>query len=171
MTKALLALGTNLGDRPKYLQLAVDGFGRRVQKVSKIYETPSWPAGYQAPSYLNAAILVEDPNINPKDWLNMALDLEQKAGRVRNPADQNAPRTLDVDVIMVWDDQGQPVISDNPKLILPHPRAHLRAFVLKPWHDVQPDGELPGYGSVKGVLEAPEVLADLGQIKPWPDSL
>ena len=81
------------------------------------------------------------------------------AGRVRDPDRRFGPRTLDVDVIAVWADDGTPVISDDPELTLPHPRAHLRAFVLRPWIDIQPYARLPGHGWLTDLLNA-EPLAD-----------
>ena len=61
-------------------------------------------------------------------------------------------------MIAVWDDDDQPVLSDDPELTLPHPRAHQRAFVLRPWIDIQPYGQLPGHGWLTDLLNAP-VLA------------
>jgi 2-amino-4-hydroxy-6-hydroxymethyldihydropteridine diphosphokinase len=60
----------------------------------------------------------------------------------------NAPRTLDVDIIVVGDR-----ISEDPSLILPHPRAHQRGFVLRPWADIEPDAEIPGRGPIRELLE------------------
>ena len=68
---------------------------------------------------------------------------------------RNAPRTLDVDLIVVGDRR-----ADDDQLQLPHPRAHERAFVLRPWHDVEPDAEIPGVGSVEELLETPRRLRD-----------
>jgi 2-amino-4-hydroxy-6-hydroxymethyldihydropteridine diphosphokinase len=62
------------------------------------------------------------------------------------------PRTLDVDVVTVTRDDGTPVLSDDPELTLPHPRAHLRAFVLVPWLSLEPAAELPGHGRVADLV-------------------
>jgi 2-amino-4-hydroxy-6-hydroxymethyldihydropteridine diphosphokinase len=74
-----------------------------------------------------------------------------------------------VDVIAVRDGDGQPVVSDDPELTLPHPRAHLRAFVLRPWIDIQPYGQLPGHGWLTDLLRTEPVAADLAGIHPRTD--
>ena len=83
----------------------------------------------------------------PRDLLGAAHRIEADFGRVR--AERFGPRTLDIDLI---DYAGQ--VSDEDELTLPHPRAHERAFVLAPWHDVDPDAELPGRGPVARLLAA-----------------
>jgi 2-amino-4-hydroxy-6-hydroxymethyldihydropteridine diphosphokinase len=163
MSKALLALGSNVGDRLGYLRSAVTELGEIVIKTSHIYETPPWPPGEDSPMYLNAVIMVDEPGINAQSWLKKAAQLEKTAGRKRNASRQYAPRTLDVDVLMVWDESDHPIFLNEPELTLPHPRAYLRAFVLRPWLDVQPDGELPGYGLIKDLLQNKPVVTDLSQ--------
>jgi 2-amino-4-hydroxy-6-hydroxymethyldihydropteridine diphosphokinase len=173
MTRAVLSLGSNLGDRLGHLREAVAGLGETVVVVSGVYETPPWPPGDDAPSYLNAAALVADAGTDPRRWLACARELERAAGRQRHPeatpARRYAPRTLDIDVIMVWDEADQPVISDDPELTLPHPRAHLRAFVLRPWIDIQPYARLPGHGALTDLLRTDPVATDLAAIRPRPD--
>jgi 2-amino-4-hydroxy-6-hydroxymethyldihydropteridine diphosphokinase len=91
----------------------------------------------------------------PRDaagWLARAHELEQAAGRTREV--RWGPRTLDVDVITVTGDDGVPVVSDDPALTLPHPRAHERAFVLVPWAALDPTADLPGRGRVADLLAA-----------------
>ena len=85
-------------------------------------------------------------------WLARAHELEEAAGRTREV--RWGPRTLDVDVVMVTEDDGTPVVSDDPGLTLPHPRAHERAFVLLPWATLDPGAELPGRGRVADLLAA-----------------
>lgn len=169
MTTAVLALGSNLGDRFGYLREAVAGLGDRVLVVSGVYETPPWPPGAESPAYLNAALLVADAGTGAYDWLACGRGLELAAGRERPPGHRYPPRTLDVDVIMVWDDADQPVRCDEPELTLPHPRAHLRAFVLRPWLDIQPYAVLPGHGSLGDLLRSDPVAADLAEVCPRPD--
>jgi 2-amino-4-hydroxy-6-hydroxymethyldihydropteridine diphosphokinase len=169
VTRAVLSLGSNLGDRLGHLRRAVIGLGETVLVVSGVYETPPWPAGEDAPPYLNAAVLVADAGTDPRRWLDRARELEQAAGRDLDPQRRYAPRTLDIDVIMVWDDADQPVISGDPELTLPHPRAHLRAFVLRPWIDIQPYARLPGHGPLTDLLRTEPVAADLPAIRPRPD--
>ena len=91
----------------------------------------------------------------PRDasgWLARAHELEQAAGRTREV--RWGPRTLDVDVVTVTEDDGTPVLSDDPRLTLPHPRAHERAFVLLPWSTLEPAAVLPGKGRVADLLAA-----------------
>jgi 2-amino-4-hydroxy-6-hydroxymethyldihydropteridine diphosphokinase len=88
---------------------------------------------------------------------------------VRDPDRRFGPRTLDVDVIAVWGDDDEPVVSDDPELTLPHPRAHLRAFVLRPWIDIQPYGRLPGHGSLTDLVQADPVIGDVHEMRPRPD--
>ncbi len=139
----MLSLGSNMGDRLGYLQSTVDGLRNLLVAVSPVYETEAFGTEPQEP-YLNAVLLAEG-EVGPDGWLEQAAALEQAAGRVRTR--RWAPRTLDVDVIAVDD-----VISDDPRLTLPHPRAYERAFVLVPWLDVEPAATLPGHGRVRGLL-------------------
>ena len=113
--------------------------------------------------------MVVDPAAAPHDWLERARAAEAAAGRVRDPERRFGPRTLDVDVIAVWDGDDRPVLSDDEELTLPHPRAHERAFVLRPWIDLQPYGQLPGHGWLTDLLNAPGLAADLAGMTPRPD--
>jgi 2-amino-4-hydroxy-6-hydroxymethyldihydropteridine diphosphokinase len=151
VTRAVLSLGANLGDRAGVLRaaltaLADDGLIAR----SMLYETPPW-GPVEQPPYLNAVAIVRGPR-DAAGWLARAHELEQAAGRTREV--RWGPRTLDVDVITVTGDDGVPVVSDDPVLTLPHPRAHERAFVLVPWAALDPTAELPGRGRVADLLAA-----------------
>lgn len=168
MTRAVLSLGSNLGDRAAHLRAAVAGLGAALRVASGVYETPPWGDEDQPP-YLNAVVIVEDPDAGPRDWLDRARALERAAGRVRDPDRRFGPRSLDVDVIGVWTGDGEPVLSDDPELTLPHPRAHLRAFVLRPWIDVEPYGRLPGHGWVTDLLTSGPAAADVGGVRARPD--
>ena len=168
MSRAVLSLGSNLGDRYRHLQRAVQQLGESVVLVSGIYETPPWGDADQ-PAYLNAVLLAVDPAAAPHDWLDRARACEAAAGRVRDPERRFGPRTLDVDVIAVWDADDQPVLSDDPELTLPHPRAHQRAFVLRSWIDIQPYGQLPGHGWLTDLLNDPALAGDLAGMTPRPD--
>jgi 2-amino-4-hydroxy-6-hydroxymethyldihydropteridine diphosphokinase len=168
MSRAVLSLGSNLGDRLAHLRAAVALLGGCVREVSGVYETPPWGDPDQ-PSYLNAVILVEDPAAVPHDWLERARACEAAEGRERDPARRFGPRTLDVDVITVHDADGRPVTSDDPELTLPHPRAHLRAFVLRPWLDLRSAGDLPGHGRPADLLAAPGLAADVAAVTSRPD--
>lgn len=168
MTVAVLALGSNLGEREAHLRAAVRSLSDVLRVVSGVYETPPWGDPDQ-PEYLNAAVIAEHPSADPRYWLDRARELEERAGRVRDPQRRFGPRTLDVDVIAVRDDAGEPVISTDPDLVLPHPRAHLRAFVLRPWVDIEPYAALPGHGWVSDLLRAEPVAAELSTLRPRPD--
>ncbi|KOX35442.1 MULTISPECIES: 2-amino-4-hydroxy-6-hydroxymethyldihydropteridine diphosphokinase [unclassified Streptomyces] len=148
---AVLALGANLGNRLETLQGAVDALadtpGLRVKAVSPVYETEPWGVdpGSQ-PSYFNAVALVKT-TLPPSSLLERAHAVEEAFHRVRE--ERWGPRTIDVDIVAYAD-----VVSDDPVLTLPHPRAHQRAFVLAPWHDVDPEAQLPGHGPVTGLLSS-----------------
>jgi 2-amino-4-hydroxy-6-hydroxymethyldihydropteridine diphosphokinase len=151
VSRAVLSLGANLGDRAAVLGAAItalqdDGLVAR----SVLYETPPWGPVDQPP-YLNAIAIAEGPR-DAAGWLARAHELEQAAGRTREV--RWGPRTLDVDVVTVTGDDGAPVVSDDPELTLPHPRAHQRAFVLVPWVALDPAAELPGHGRVADLLAA-----------------
>lgn len=144
MTRAVLSIGSNLGDRLAHLQSAVDGLADVLVAVSPVYETAPWGVVDQ-PDFLNAVLVVDAPDVDPHGWLERGQALERAAGRVR---DQRwGPRTLDVDVVTVDD-----VRSDDPDLILPHPGAHERATVLVPWFDVDQTAAVPGRGPVAELL-------------------
>ena len=168
MTRAVLSVGSNLGDRIAHLRGAVSALRDVLLISSGVYETPPWGDADQ-PAYLNAVLLVDDPAATPRDWLDRARAIEAAAGRVRDPARRFGPRSLDVDVIVVWDATGEPVLSDDPELTLPHPRAHLRAFVLRPWIDIQPYGELPGHGWLTDLLNAEPMATDALDLRPRAD--
>jgi 2-amino-4-hydroxy-6-hydroxymethyldihydropteridine diphosphokinase len=146
MTRAVLSLGSNLGDRLAYLRLAVAGFSDVLEKASPVYETAPWGVADQ-PDFLNAILIVSSPEIDEWGWLRRGQALETEAGRVREQ--RWGPRTLDVDVVMV-----EGVTSDHPDLLLPHPGAPTRATVLIPWLAIAPDAELPGHGKVATLLAA-----------------
>ncbi|MEV6412008.1 2-amino-4-hydroxy-6-hydroxymethyldihydropteridine diphosphokinase [Kribbella sp. NPDC051718] len=165
MTRAVLALGSNLGDQEANLRKALDGLGDHLVKVSGSYWTPPWGDPDQ-PEYLNAVALV-DGDVSADGWLELAHELEQAGGRVRDPARRFGPRTLDVDVIAVWDGDEQ-LTQDDPVLTLPHPRAHLRAFVLVPLAEIAPDVTLAGHGPITDLLKTTEVAADVPTVRPGP---
>ncbi|MFL0277767.1 2-amino-4-hydroxy-6-hydroxymethyldihydropteridine diphosphokinase [Mycobacterium sp. SMC-19] len=151
MSRAVLSVGSNLGDRLALLQSAVDGLGRAVRAVSGVYETQAWGGVEQGP-FLNAVLIVDDPAADAHGWLRRAHELEQAAERVRTQ--RWGPRTLDVDVISCHDGTGgTEVLSDDEQLTLPHPRAHLRAFVLVPWLSVEPQARLTVGGRPRAVTE------------------
>ncbi|MEV5340235.1 2-amino-4-hydroxy-6-hydroxymethyldihydropteridine diphosphokinase [Streptomyces sp. NPDC052676] len=149
--RAVLSLGSNLGNRLETLQGAIDALedtpGVRIKAVSPVYETEPWGVepGSQ-PSYFNAVVVLKT-TLPPSSLLERAHAVEEAFHRVRD--ERWGARTLDVDIVSY-----DGVVSDDPRLTLPHPRAHERAFVLAPWHDVDPDAQLPGRGSVADLLGA-----------------
>ncbi|ORV86121.1 2-amino-4-hydroxy-6-hydroxymethyldihydropteridine pyrophosphokinase [Mycobacterium interjectum] len=149
MTRVVLSIGSNLGDRLARLQSVVDGLGEAVVAVSPVYETDPWGRVEQAP-FLNAALIAQDPACDGHGWLRRAQQFERAAGRVRG--ERWGPRTLDVDLIACYGDTE--VIVREPELTLPHPLAHLRAFVMVPWLAIEPDAELT-------VAEGPRPVAQL----------
>ena len=152
MSHAVLSIGSNLGDRLGHLQSVVTGLGPRVTAISRVYETAPWGDPGQD-DFLNAVLVVDDPVLGAWEWLGLGERFERVAGRIRNSAAPNGPRTLDVDIIAC---DGQR--SDHPRLTLPHPRAHQRAFVLIPWLEAEPKALL----EVDGVrYKLPALLARL----------
>ncbi|SOD63109.1 2-amino-4-hydroxy-6-hydroxymethyldihydropteridinediphosphokinase [Streptomyces zhaozhouensis] len=147
--RAVLSLGANMGNRLENLQGAVDALedtpGVRVKAVSRIYETrPLGVAEGEQSDYFNAVVLVKT-TLPPSSLLERAQAIEEAFERVRDL--RWGPRTLDVDIVSY-----QGVVSADPALTLPHPRAHERAFVLVPWHDVDPGAEVPGHGPLRELL-------------------
>ncbi|WP_330297853.1 2-amino-4-hydroxy-6-hydroxymethyldihydropteridine diphosphokinase [Streptomyces sp. NBC_00503] len=148
---AVVALGANLGNRLETLQGAIDALGDtpglRVKTVSPVYETAPWGVdpGSQ-PSYFNAVIAVKT-TLPPGSLLERGHAIEEAFDRVRE--ERWGPRTIDVDIIAYAD-----VVSADPDLTLPHPRAHQRAFVLAPWNDIDPEAQIPGHGPVAELLAA-----------------
>ncbi|NBM19051.1 2-amino-4-hydroxy-6-hydroxymethyldihydropteridine diphosphokinase [Streptomyces sp. GC420] len=147
--RAVISLGSNLGNRLETLQGAIDALedtpGVRVKAVSPVYETEPWGVepGSQ-PSYFNAVAAVKT-TLPPDSLLERAHAIEEAFHRVRE--ERWGPRTIDVDIVSYAD-----VVSDDPVLTLPHPRAHERAFVLVPWYDVEPEALLPGRGPIAELL-------------------
>ena len=132
MRRAFLALGSNLGDRARYLAEAIAGIPD-VVAVSPVYETgPVGGSTSQGP-YLNAVVELAT-ELSPRQLLEVCRRLEAGAQRVRDPNDRYGPRTLDVDVLLVGD-----LTVDEPDLQVPHPRMWERGFVLIPLADLAPD--------------------------------
>jgi len=133
VTRAYFGIGSNLGDRLAYLQLAVDELaaadGVTVVGVSPVYETAP-VGGPEQPDYLNAVVAV-DTTLTAHELLDVAHAVETEAERVRTV--RWGPRTLDVDVLLVGDER-----VDDPDLVVPHPRMAERAFVVVPLADLDP---------------------------------
>ncbi|MGV8875391.1 MAG: 2-amino-4-hydroxy-6-hydroxymethyldihydropteridine diphosphokinase [Rhodococcus sp. (in: high G+C Gram-positive bacteria)] len=134
MTRAVLSIGSNVGDSLGHLRSVTAELGSRVVACSPVYRSAPW-GGVEQQDFLNAVVVAEDDAYDAWQWLRVGQGLEEAADRVR--VQRWGPRSLDVDVV-VCDD----VVSEDPRLILPHPRAHERAFVLLPWLDIEPDATL-----------------------------
>ncbi len=146
--QAVLALGSNLGERLNRLQSAVaaleDTPEVTIVAISSVYETEPVDTPPGSGKFLNAVVLI-DTTLTVHTLLDRALAIEDAFGRERS--EKGAPRTLDVDLLVV----GQRVCDDE-QLKLPHPRAHERGFVLVPWLEIDPEGEIPGKGFVADLI-------------------
>ena len=149
MHTAFIGLGSNLANPSSQVSQAMqamDGLAEvRVLAKSSLYR--SAPVGYlDQPDFINAVVKIET-TLAPFALLQVLLDLEQENGRTREF--QNAPRTLDLDVLLYDDLQ-----HHEHGLTVPHPQMHKRAFVLQPLLEIAPDCMIPGVGAaVKAMLE------------------
>jgi 2-amino-4-hydroxy-6-hydroxymethyldihydropteridine diphosphokinase len=148
--RVVVALGSNLGERLTSLQGAVDALADTpdlfLTAVSPVYESSPVDSPVEADNFLNAVVLA-DTTLPAARLMERALAIEDAFARERSDV-RNMPRTLDVDLIVVGDRR-----ADDDFLRLPHPRAHERAFVLQPWHDLEPDAEIPDAGPIAELLE------------------
>lgn len=131
--RVFLGLGSNLGDRERYLRDALDSLQQRGVahlRPSALYETEPVGGPPQGP-YLNAVVEGRSA-LSPEELLGAALDVERGLGRVRT--EPNAPRTIDVDLLLHGD-----AIVETEAARVPHPRLHLRRFVLVPLAELAPD--------------------------------
>lgn len=162
MTRAVVGPGANLGDRRAALTGAVAGLaatdGIEVVMVSSLYETAP-VGGPQQDPYLNA-VAVLDTDLAPHDLLRRCQEIEASFQRTRDI--RWGPRTLDVDIVAYGD-----VVSADPDLTLPHPRARERSFVCVPWREIEPDAVLPGVGPL-AALPAAQPDPDVVRREPWP---
>jgi 2-amino-4-hydroxy-6-hydroxymethyldihydropteridine diphosphokinase len=137
VTVAYLALGSNLGDRAAAIAAALgrlDALGVAIRARSPLYETDAVTPEPQ-PRYLNAAARVETA-LSARRLLQLCLDVERALGRVRPPGHPQAPREIDVDLLL----HGAEIIDEGPSLIVPHPRLSDRPFVRIPLADVAAPG-------------------------------
>lgn len=145
--KAVIALGSNIGDPKENLDLAI-GLMREateVREISSYYATK--PVGYEdQPDFLNAICIV-DSELPAMELLNMLQGIEKAMGRERTV--KWGPRSIDLDLIQYGD-----LISKAEELTLPHPRAHERRFVLEPWHEIDPDAILITHGKIADLLNS-----------------
>ena len=143
MTKAFVGLGSNLGERETHIRRAVEELGKlprtKVARVSSLYDTA--PVGeVDQPRFMNAVACVET-ELTAGELLWNLLLVEQRLGRVRTKVKKWGPRIIDLDLLFFGDS-----VIDEPTLKVPHPAAHLRAFVLAPLAELDPDFVHPGLG-------------------------
>lgn len=149
MNTAYVALGANLGDPVTTVLAAFGALANlaetRIVQTSSLYRTA--PLGIaDQPEFINAVAALET-TLAPESLLEVLFDLEQRFGRRR--AGKNGPRTLDLDLLLY-----NKLELELPRLTLPHPRLHLRAFVLLPLAEIAPDLQLPRRGSIAAWLPA-----------------
>ena len=144
---AFVGLGANLGDAAGMLRETLTQLARlpntRLRAASSLYRTA--PLEATGPDYVNAVAWL-DTGLTPNDLLVQLQALEQRAGRERPY--RNAPRTLDLDLLLHGDE-----VRNDPVLTLPHPRMHQRAFVLVPLAELCPDLQVPGQGRLPDLLK------------------
>lgn len=160
---AVVALGSNLGERRETIRRAVERIARlpliEDVQLSELFETVALRVDGpdpDAPGYVNAVALLTT-RLDPQVLLGMLHAIEEENGRERH--ERWGDRTLDLDLITYGD-----IVSDDPALLLPHPRAGERLFVLEPWLSIAPDAEIPGRGKV-AVLAA-QLRADAANNDP-----
>ena len=131
--KVLLSLGSNLGARDENIEKAIALIQKNAGKVlavSPLYETPSW--GYKDAPYLNNAVCILTQK-SPLELMETLLDVELILGRERPKSSDYEARSIDLDIALI-----EGCVIDHPKLQVPHPRMHLRKFVLQPAADIAP---------------------------------
>lgn len=150
-TRAVLALGSNLGDREQHLKDALSEIAKlpstKLLATSSFLETVAITEvgeDQSRPSYLNAVAIVET-ELNAEKLHQLTAEIENSLGRVRATKWQD--RTIDIDVIAFGSE-----VVDSENLVIPHPRAHQRLFVLKPWFELEPDAEIPGHGKIASLI-------------------
>lgn len=148
--KVVLALGSNLGNRKEYLQMAVDAIHRRigfVAQTSAVYETPSW--GFDSFPFYNICILIHTPH-DAQHLLTKLKELEKQLGRTVKTTDAYAARTVDIDIIYFNDS-----VIESEMLTVPHPQMQYRSFVLVPLNDLVFEWKHPVlHQSTEELLEA-----------------
>lgn len=151
MITAVLSIGSNMDDRYGLLETVFEEFKDETLARSQVFSTPPWGVTDQD-EFLNAVLIVRVDN-TPIELLRRGQALEDAAERKR--IRHWGPRTLDVDVVTVWDEAGTELRSEEEVLTLPHPYARQRAFVLVPWLDADPDATLLGTDVRELVAELP----------------
>lgn len=168
MSRVFLSLGSNLGDRLSNIQQAVSSLSMsehiKIVKTSSFYETEPWGNKNQD-WFINAALAL-DTDFTCEQLLEFCQNIEVQLGRIRKENEKWAQRAIDIDILM-FDDK---LISNPPKLIVPHPLMHLRAFVLVPMLEVKSDLVHPVFkktiSELYDELENPEDVFLYGTVLP-----
>ena len=148
--RAVLSLGSNLGDSAEILSSAAEALNEvsEVIALSSFYQTRP-VGGPPQPDFINAVIIIET-NLEPEELLLVAQAIEGAHGRERNENTVKwGPRFLDIDLIKCDE-----MVINTPDLTIPHPRAHEREFVLRPWNEIDPAATLPGFGAISRLLDS-----------------
>jgi 2-amino-4-hydroxy-6-hydroxymethyldihydropteridine diphosphokinase len=148
--RAVLSLGSNLGNSAEILSSAAEALNEvsEVIALSSFYQTRP-VGGPPQPDFINAVIIIET-NLEPEELLLVAQAIEGAHGRERNENTVKwGPRFLDIDLIKCDE-----MLVNSPDLTIPHPRAHEREFVLRPWNEIDPAATLPGFGAISRLLES-----------------
>ncbi|HSI38041.1 MAG TPA: 2-amino-4-hydroxy-6-hydroxymethyldihydropteridine diphosphokinase [Methylotenera sp.] len=165
MKQAFVALGSNLEDPIQQVKSAFTALERiprtRVTKKSSLYQTA--PIGYeteqltQVPDFINAVAAVET-DLTALELLDALFEIENSAGRERPYP--NAPRVLDCDLLL-YDD----IVMNTEKLTLPHPRMHMRGFVLLPLFEIAPHVSIPNHGKISQLMN-PSLFSGIQKLEP-----
>ncbi|NCB98368.1 MAG: 2-amino-4-hydroxy-6-hydroxymethyldihydropteridine diphosphokinase [Bacteroidia bacterium] len=162
MNEVLLLLGSNKGDRLNFLNLALDRIDQislKTPVVSHIYESEPW--GFDSKTwFLNMAVSIQT-DLSPETLLDKLLEIESDLGRKRDPqAKGYESREIDIDIIIFGE-----IVLEGERLVIPHPRAHLRKFVLVPLNDIASDYTFPVSG--KSICELLKDCPDKSDVKLW----
>ena len=143
--KAVIALGANMDSSAQNIELAISLLSQAATLISRssLYSTKPVGGPPQA-DFVNAVCVIES-ELSAVDLLSMLHGIEKSMGRERS--EKWGPRIIDCDLITYGDQ-----VTEGDLLSLPHPRAHLRRFVLEPWLEIEPDAVLPIHGPIKEIL-------------------
>ncbi|HSH54866.1 MAG TPA: 2-amino-4-hydroxy-6-hydroxymethyldihydropteridine diphosphokinase [Methylotenera sp.] len=165
MKQAFVALGSNLEDPIQQIKAAFAALERiphtRVTQKSSLYKTA--PIGYeteelsQVPDFINAVVALET-DLAPLELLSALFEIENSAGRERPYP--NAPRVLDCDLLLYED-----IVMNTEKLTLPHPRMHMRGFVLLPLFEIAPHVSIPNHGKISQLMN-PSLFSGIQKLEP-----
>lgn len=146
--RAVISLGSNIGDKFSYLQSAVNEINSlgdsEILICSSVYKTK--PIGFEDQEDFLNAVLILETDICAEELLKKLQLIELNLGRERTI--KWGPRTIDLDLI-----EYEKLVLNTKDLILPHPRAFERCFVLKPWNEIDDNAEIIGHGNVKQILQ------------------